>query len=487
LLKKCHIPKGDGQPNENAYRWSPGNASDDQDYRRFREAYLSMPRKNGKSILAAVVGNYMFAADMEFGAEVYSGATTEKQAFEVFRPARLMAQRTPAFCRKYDINIQAKSLVIETDGSRFEPVIGNPGDGASPSCAIVDEYHEHKDSRLCDTMETGMGSRDQPLLLIITTAGHNFDGPCYEKQEEIKAILTQSVKNERVFGIVYGIDAGDDFADPKILRKANPNIGVSVFEDFLLNKQQTAINAASKQNAFRTKHLNEWVDAKDAYFNTTNWLKCADQDLKLSAFEGQNGAIGLDLAQKSDFAAKILAFTKTIKGKQHYYLFPRLYLPEDRIVEDKTGKYRRWRDQRWLTATEGNEIDFNVIQADILADSERFGIESVCYDPAYATQLSQNLREEGIAMVEFSQTPNKMGPPMDELCTAIDSGRLTHDGNLCMGWMVGNVINYRPKAKLPAPAKQTRQKKIDGPVAAMMAIASLMDRQVVFDAVGAIG
>lgn len=460
---------------------------DEKGHRRFREAYISVPRKNGKSIIGAVVGNYMFAADREYGAEVYSGATSEKQAWEVYRPAQIMCKKTPAFCEAYDIDINAKTMVVASDGSRFEPVIGDPGDGASPSCAIVDEYHEHKDSRLFDTMDTGMGSRDQPLLLVITTAGHSLDGPCYDKQEEVKAILTGNVDNDRLFGIVYAIDKGDDFSDPKVLRKANPNLGVSVSEGFLLAKQKAAVDSASKQNAFRTKHLNEWVDAKEAYFNTTNWLNCVDKDLDISAFDGQECAIGLDLAQKSDFAAKVLTFADWVDGKLVYTLFPKLYLPEDRIPEDKTGKYRRWRDAGHIVATEGNEIDFTVIQEDILADMKRFGLTGCNYDPAYATQLSQILRAEGVPMIEYQQTAAKMGPPMDELLTAMDSGRLRHDGNPCMAWMIGNVINYRPKAKLPAPAKQNKSNKIDGAVAAMMAIAHLMDQNENFDAFGAIG
>lgn len=455
-------------------------------FRRFRECYLAIPRKNGKSILAAVVGNYMFAADREYGAEVYSGAKTEKQAWEVFRPARLMALRTDAFREAFDISVNAKSMAIESDGSRFEPVIGNPGDGSSPSCALVDEFHEHKDSRLIDTMETGMASRDQPMLMIITTAGFDLESPCHQKQEETEAVLTGDVKNDKLFGVIYGIDKGDDFADAKVLAKANPNFGVSVSADFLQAKQEAAISSASKQNAFRTKHLNEWVDAKEAYFNSTAWAR-NKAELTLEDFEGQPCAIGVDMAQKCDFAAKVLVFSHQIDGFPHYFVFPTLYLPEERVFEDKTGKYKRWHQHGHIVATEGNEIDFLRVESDILADTKRFDVQAVNYDPAYATQLSQNLRAKQVPMVEYQQSPAKMGPPMDEMATAITSGRISHPDNRCFNWMIGNVINYRPKAKLPAPGKQTKAKKIDGCVAAMMAIAQLMDKTEEFDAAGAIG
>ena len=146
--------------------------------RRFRIADLYVPRKNAKSTIAAVIGAYMLAADGEYGAEVYSGATSEDQAYEVFRPARLMAATTPEYCKHYGVTVNISNLAIVSTNSKFEPVIGKPGDGASPSCAIVDEYHEHKTSALYDTMETGMGARSQPLLLIITTAGSDISGPC---------------------------------------------------------------------------------------------------------------------------------------------------------------------------------------------------------------------------------------------------------------------------------------------------------------------
>jgi phage terminase large subunit-like protein len=162
--------------------------------RRFREVYTEIPRKNGKSAISAGTGLYCFSADNEFGAEVYSGATTEKQAWEVFRPARLMCKRTPLLCEAFGITVNASNLSRIADGARFEPLIGNPGDGASPSCAIVDEYHEHDTDSLYTTMLTGMGARKQPLMWAITTAGYNIEGPCYDKRREVIDILNGTVR-----------------------------------------------------------------------------------------------------------------------------------------------------------------------------------------------------------------------------------------------------------------------------------------------------
>jgi phage terminase large subunit-like protein len=174
--------------------------------RRFRKALLLVPRKNGKSDLAARVGLYMMAADGDHGAEVYSGATTEKQAWEVFRPALLMAKATPRFLEHYGVQTFKQSMSVASTASRFEPLIGKPGDGASPSCAIVDEYHEHDADDLAQTMLTGMGSREQPLMLYITTAGSNTSGPCYALQLEAQRMLDGVTPDEELFALVHGID-----------------------------------------------------------------------------------------------------------------------------------------------------------------------------------------------------------------------------------------------------------------------------------------
>lgn len=190
--------------------------------RRFREVYTEIPRKNGKSAISAGVALYCFACDNEFGAEVYSGATTEKQAWEVFRPERLMCKRTPMLTEAFGIEVNASNMNRPEDGARFEPLIGNPGDGSSPHCAVVDEYHEHATDALYTTMLTGMGARRQPLMWAITTAGYNIEGPCYDKRREVIEMLNGSVPNDELFGIIYTVDEGDDWTDPQVLEKANP-------------------------------------------------------------------------------------------------------------------------------------------------------------------------------------------------------------------------------------------------------------------------
>ena len=306
--------------------------------RRYREIYVEVPRKNGKSAISAGVGLYMFCMDNEFGAEVYSGATTEKQAWEVFRPARLMCKKTDLLCSTFGIEVNASNLNRPADGSRFEPLIGSPGDGASPSCAIVDEYHEHKNDELYTTMLTGMGARKQPLMFIITTAGYNIEGPCYDKRREVIEKLNGAIPNDELFGIIYTIDEDDDWTEESVLRKANPNFDVSVYGDYLISQQSKAINNARLTNTFKTKHLNVWVSAKESYFNMVSWENCKDETLSLSDFQGDDVVLGLDMARKLDMNSLVKVFTRIIDGKRHYYcIAPEFFVPEDTVYNTDTA------------------------------------------------------------------------------------------------------------------------------------------------------
>lgn len=444
--------------------------------RRFRKAYFAVPRKNGKSIIGSGIGLYMFAADGEFGAEVYAGAGTEKQAWEVFRPAKQMLERTPELRDALGAEVWAKALFNPEDGSRFEPVIGKPGDGSSPSCAIVDEYHEHDTSDLVDTMETGMGSREQPLMLMITTAGFNIAGPCFDQETEAKKVLEGVLDNDELFALIYTIDDSDKWDDPKSLYKANPNMGVSVDEDFLLSQQRQAIQSASKQTRFKTKHLNIWCSAKSAWLNLLDWERCADRTLRPEQFKGCKCYVTLDLASRSDVCVIMLMFVKEIDGKQHFYLFGHYYLPEHAIENDtkNCNAYRKWVIEGFLQQHDGAEIDFDLIEEDTLALVAEYGPDEVVFDPYRAAQLEQRLAKRGINAVELGQTVKNLSLPMKEFESAVKAGRVHHDGNPVLTWMASNVV-----AKLDAkdniyPRKDKPEQKIDGIVAGLMGVARAM-------------
>lgn len=424
--------------------------------RRFRNIYIEVNRKNAKSTLAAAIGLYMLACDNEVESQVFSGATKEKQALEVFRPARLMAMRSHGFLRAFNIEINKKSLT-RTDGSRFEPLVKNPGDGSSPSCAIVDEYHEHDTSTLHDAMESGMGAREQPMLFVITTAGFNIGGPCYLLRSDIVKILgRQGVENDQQFGIIYTIDEGEDYKTDAAIYKANPNAGVSVSIEYLRGRQQEAANFAHKQNAILTKHFGVWTNAASAWMNMEKWKACADSLLRIERFLGKPCWQGVDLAHKIDIASRVLIFKESQRDhividaatgeveevdRDHYYVFGYHYAPKVTIMDGDHNHYVQWVHDKALIAVDGHEIRLSQIQRDIEGDFERFDMRCVAFDPWSAHQMQQDLEAkygEDI-IITVQQTAQFQSDPMREFQAAVYSGRLHHNGDPVQTWSISNA------------------------------------------------
>lgn len=469
--------------------------------RRYRRLFLVVPRKNGKSAIAAGIGVYMLCADGEFGAEVYSGATNEKQAWEVFKPARLMIERTPELKNAAGLELTAKTISRIADGSKFETIIGDPGDGQSPSCSIHDEYHEHADDGQVDTMVTGMGARDQPLQLLITTAGDNLAGPCYalihEERKKLagigldgrlqKARLAAGLEtagppldHETLF-VEYTIDEDDDWKSEKALRKANPNMDVSVSGDFLRARIRDAVATPRKAGVTKTKHLNLWVSAKAAYFDVEAWRRCADPELPqdprkaldLEWLQGRRVIIGLDLASKVDIAALeylFLPLREVATAEDPYIRIGRYFLPADTVAE--VPAYQGWDAQGLLDVTPGNIVDYDEIEAAIEEASERFQVEFVPYDPFQATQLSTRLAKKGVPVIEYRPTVLNFSEPMKQLDAAMRARLIIHGGDPVMEWEISNVVGTPDKKDNVYPNKPEGQGhlKIDNPVALMSAI-----------------
>ena len=453
--------------------------------RRFRELYWEIPRKNGKSVLGALIGNYMFAPDGEPGAEIYSGATTEKQAHEVFRPAWLMTEKIGGYRKRFDIELGGTeknpgNIYSMATASRFEAVVGKPGDGASVHCGLVDEYHEHKDDTTYDCFSTGMGARTQPVMAILTTAGTNTGCPCYGKRKQIIDILSSQKQNDEIFGIIYTIDKDDDFTNFNIWKKANPNYNISVFEDFLRRQHKTCLQEPRKQNILKCKHLNLWSNAGASWLNMVEWEKAVDLSLDINDFWGDSCYLGLDLASKIDIASLMPLF----KRNDHYYLFSKHYIPESRTHGEDMSHYAGWVHQEYLTATPGNRIDVEYIKKDIreiaknhdLSGEENGGGE-VCNDPWNAQQLVTELMNENISVVEVSQTVNMLSEPMKEIEAAIKDGKFHHDGNPVTTWMFGNTMCRVDKKDNVFPFKEGDENKIDGAVASITAMNRAMNQK----------
>ena len=435
--------------------------------RRFRVIDLFVPRKNAKSTKASIVGLYMLGPDYEFGAEVYSGATSRDQAFEVFRPALLMVRSLQEYRTVYGAVTTKSNIAIPDKNSKFEPVIGKPGDGASPSCAIVDEYHEHPTDDQYQTMLTGMGARSQPIMLMITTAGVNIGGPCYQHQLGLQKILEGIIQDDRRFGIIFTIDEGDDWASEEALRKANPNYDVSVSAQFLRDQQKAALEDPRKQSTFKTKHLNVWVASASPAFNLEKLIRCNDAP-PIEDFKGEPCWAGLDLASKQDIASRVFEFKREIEGKTHYYIYSRSYVPSIAVNKPENAHYRGWVAKKELIETDGNMIDLEMIQEELLEDSKNFALQEVAKDPWGGQQLGSNLEAEGLVVVDVPQRVAYLSDPMKDIAALIDDGRFHHDGNEAFVWMMSNVEVQPDRNDNIFPRKQSPEKKIDGAVAVII-------------------
>jgi phage terminase large subunit-like protein len=423
-------------------------------FRRFAEAYVKVARKNAKSTLAAAIGLYMLVADGEVGPEVYCGATTKKQAMEVFRTARRMAKKAPRFKEHFDLEINVESIVARRDDGKFEPLIGDPGDGANPSCAIMDERHEHPNNNLRDTMVTGQGSREQALSIDITTAGTNSASPCYLQEKECEKILDGIDQNDSVFCIMYAADEEDDWKSVIAQKKANPNWGISVFASFLEKQLRGALSSPHKQFIYKTKHLDLWGGAVNSFFNMDAWAKCKDPSLSVDEFKGEPCWMGNDLAAQIDLASRIKIFQEMRKNEQglperHYFVFGSHYAPMETIEDGEHAHYQLWHSSGHLKAIPGPEIQLPVIQADIEAEIREYDFQRIAFDPWSALQMQQELagqfgdrakKDVDNIILSVPQQVQYLSPAMKELDAAMRAGRVHHNGDPVLTWALSCVV-----------------------------------------------
>ncbi len=444
----------------------------DTGLRRFKTVYDEIARKNAKTTIASGVGLYLMARDGEEGAEVYSAATTADQAKISWSIAKQMTDKSPGFQQRFGVKTYSHSIARETNGSVFQYLAADSKglDGLNISGAIIDELHAHRNREVFDVIETGTGSREQPVIFIITTAGTNRAGICYEQRSYLIKILNGQVIDDTYFGIIYTIDKDDDWSDPANWIKANPNLGISVNIDDLHRKCEKAKAVPSAQNNFMTKHLNVWVNADVAWMNMMSWEKCKDTTLDLNQFYGQQCWASLDLSSKIDIAAKILLFKNVIDEEDHFTAFLTSWLPEETIHNTPNDQYEGWLKTGHLVGTPGNIIDFAYIEEELSSDASNFEIVEVPYDPFQATQLSTRLMAEGFPMVEMRPTVLNFSEPMKELEALVIDERFHHNGDPVLEWMVSNVVSHTDAKDNIYPNKEHRHLKIDGVIALIMAL-----------------
>jgi phage terminase large subunit-like protein len=471
----------------------------DTGLRRFRRSYEEVARKNAKSTRAAARELYLLTADGEPGAHCYSAATTGDQAREVFDVARNMALREPEFLARFGVEVGKHDITIPSTASSFKPLNaeGSTLDGLNIHGAVVDELHAHKTRAVWDVIDTATGARSQALVSAITTAGSDLAGVCYELRDYTVKVLEGTVDDETWFGVIYTLDEDDLWHDPKVWRKANPNLGVSVKLDALEAACRKALASPAAQGTFKTKLLNIWVNADSQWMDMDEWRKCGDPTLTIERVKHLPCAIGLDLASKVDVAAKVYLFRDD--DARRVYLIPRFWLPQRAIDMARNSQYAGWQESGYLQVSDGSVIDFDAIEDTIAgerntATGKRQGgdmdllheLLAVAYDPYQATQFAAHMIDEEVPMVEMRQTVLTMSEPMKELEALVLPGKpnedgvpdkkyqLVHDGNPMMTWMMSNVVCHKDAKDNIYPRKQRDENKIDGPVGAIMALARLM-------------
>lgn len=444
----------------------------DSGLRRFTTGYLEVARKNTKSTLGAAIGLYMFCADGEPGAEVYSAATTGKQAAIVFGIAATMVRRDSDFAAA-GIIARERGIYMPSDARKFEPLNaeGSTLDGLNIHCAIVDELHAHVRRGVYDVIATARGAREQAMLLGITTAGFNRSGICYEQRTYVVNVLKQIYVDESYFGIVFTLDDGDDWTDPKVWRKANPNYGVSVIPATFREELNAAKNNVFAQHNFKTKRLNMWVSSEAAWLDMDKWKRCEQLGIKPDDFLHLPCYVGLDLAAKIDMTAKALLFVD--RENKKYYLFVTYYLNEVAASESTNSQINGWIEQGLLKITPGNVTDHDVIEVDLLADAEKYDIQGGGIDPAMATQFTAHMLDAGIPLVQVTQAPKYLSDPLKELQGMVYNRELVHDGNPITTWMASNVVAKPIGNSAIFPKKTRAENKIDGIIATILAISQI--------------
>ena len=446
--------------------------------RRFRIAYIEVPRKNAKSTLTSAVGLYLLACDGEQGAHVVAAANAREQARVIFGDAQHMARREAGFRAKFGVEVLAHTIVQPATASKFEALSAEYSnlDGLNLHAALIDELHAHPSRGLWDILETATGSRAQPLIWAVTTAGTNRASVCYDQRSHVIDILNGAITDDSYFGIIYTRDDGDDPWDEQTWIKANPNYGVSKYPESLRAEGKRAMVMPSAQNAFLTKHLNIWTNADVAWLPAGAWEQCADRALDIEDLRGYSCYVGIDLALRSDIAALMLAFPP--EGARDYWaVFGRYYLPEETIARGENAHYQGWEAGGLLTATAGTITDFDYILDNLEDYCSRFDVREIAVDPFDAGPLVTSIEKRGLPKpIDVRQHAPNMSPAMVEMEGLVIGRKLRHDGDPILSWMVSNVRAHRV-GDLLHPRKDADDKKIDGVTALLMCFYRAMKQE----------
>lgn len=439
----------------------------DSGLRRYREANIECARKSGKSILMNGIGHMGLTADGELGAEVILAASTEDQARAIYSVAIQMVDLNGEYKNYYKLKTTAECIRYSKTSSTFTFCIGTPKDGTNPSFGLVDELHQHKNGGAYEALKTGMGSRQQPLLLVVSTAGMDFKSFYKRYIDYCRKVVSGVIADDTLFSMEYTVDEEDDWKDFSVWRKANPNMGVSVSEEYLRAQYAKALADVTSRSSILTKHLDIWDNSSAAWIDMLKWNKCGSDAIKIEDFKGEQCWLGLDLASRIDLCALVIVFRRDEK----FYLFSKHYINRERVSRPELTHLRTFEQEGYLTVTEGSQTDFSYIAEDIKSLSMDYNIQELAYDPRESTFLMQTVREwAGFPCIEVAQSPANISEPAKVLEGLYMSGNLVHDNNKLFTWEMSNVQLKSTVNKMYFLTKSNPEDKIDGAVAAVMAL-----------------
>lgn len=440
--------------------------------RRFRVAYVEIGRKNGKSTLAAAIGLYLFAADREPGAEVFTAATKRDQARIVHGEAVNMVRMSPSLQRF--IQVFKDNLSMVRTNSKYQPLGADADtmDGLNVSGAIIDELHAHKKRNLWDVLETATGARRQPLIFAITTAGFDKNSVCWQQHDYGEKILDGIINDDSYFPFIASLDPEDSWMDPTVWAKANPNLGVSVKIDSLREQCRKAESLPGQQNAFRRLRLNQWTEQSERWIDIAIWDE-GKQTVDRASLKRRRCYAGLDLSSTTDISAFVLLFPPQRNDPGPWQVLCRFWIPSENLrkrIEKDRVPYDVWTREGFIEATEGNVIDYDVLRKRIQEDYSFFDIVEIAFDPWNATQLVTQLGSDGMNLVPFRQGFASMAAPTRELEKLIVGRQIAHAGNPVLRWMVSNAAVKQDAAGNMKPDKSRSTERIDGVVALVMGV-----------------
>ncbi len=443
-------------------------------YRQFNTAYIEIPKKQGKSELAAAVALLLLCGDGEERAEVYGCAADRNQAKIVFDVAVDMVRFCPALSKRVKILESQKKITYLPTNSSYQVLSADVANkhGFNTHGVIFDELHTQPNRKLFDVMLQGSGdARMQPLYFLITTAGNDTNSICYEVHQKAIDIAEGRKVDPTFYSVIYGAAEDEDWTDPKVWKKANPSLGITVGIDKVKAACESAQQNPGEENAFRQLRLNQWVKQSVRWMPMDKWDACAfpvsEDDL-----EGRICYGGLDLSSTTDITAFVLVFPP-LDEEDKYYILPYFWIPEETLdlrVRRDHVPYDLWERQGTLMTTEGNVVHYGYIEKFIEQLGERFNIREIAFDRWGAVQMVQNLEGMGFTVVPFGQGFKDMSPPTKELMKLVLEEKIAHGGHPVLRWMMDNIfIRTDPAGNIKAD-KEKSTEKIDGAIATIMGL-----------------